>query len=139
MKDCTCFLQVGASISIIADTLLWAGLWPSVVYVSPNKSTSVSLYCSLSKFSFTLHYLAVSSRVVNATPWSLWLCCLPTIIMSSAMTITCLILPKHWSSLHWKTPLATVIPNGITVYLNLPMSALNVVKNDEASSSFWCQ
>ena len=97
-----CLLQVGAGISTIADTLIWAGLHLLVVYASPKKSTSVFLYCSLSKFNFTLHFLAVSSKVVNATSWSLWFCSLPTIIRSSAMPITCLILPKHWSSLHWK-------------------------------------
>ena len=79
------------------------------VYVSPKKSTSVFLYCSLSKFSFTLHFLAVSSRVVNATSWSLWFCFLPTIIMSSAMTITWSIFPNHQSSLCWKTSPATVL------------------------------
>ena len=48
----------------------------------------------------------------------------PTTIMSSAMTITCSIWPKCWSSFLWKTSPATVIPNGITVYLYLPSSVL---------------
>ena len=71
MNDCTGFLQVGAGIPVIEDTLLWAGLHPHVVYVSPKKSTSLFLYYSLSKFNLTLHFLAVVSKVVNATSWSL--------------------------------------------------------------------
>ena len=106
MNDWTWFLQVGAGISVIADTLLWAGLHP---------------------------------LVINTTSWSLWFYCLPTIMISSAVTITCLIIPKPWSSLHWKASPATVAPNGMTVYLNLPISVLKVVKNDEASSRFWYQ
>ena len=38
-----------------------------------------------------------------------------------------------------KHPLQPVVPNGITVYLNLPSSVLKVVRNEEASSSCWCQ
>ena len=38
-----------------------------------------------------------------------------------------------------KTSPATVAPNGITVYMNLPSSVLKVVRNEEASSSCWCQ
>ena len=134
----TSFLQVGAGISVIGDSLLWADLHPFVVHVSPKKSTSIFLYCSLSKFNLTLLFLAVSIKVVNATSWSLWFCCLPTIIVSSAMTMTCLIIPKYWLSLHWNTSPTTVVPNGMTVYLNLSIPMLKVVKNDEASSSFWC-
>ena len=85
------------------------------------------------------NFLAVSSKVVKAWSWLLWFCFLPTIIMSSTITITCLILPKHWSSLCWKTSPATVIPNGITVCLNLSSSVLKAVRKDEASSSSWCQ
>ena len=48
--------------------------------------------------------------------------------MSSSITITCLIFPKHWSSLHQKTSPATVSPKGITVCLNLPTSVSNLVK-----------
>ena len=105
----------------------------------PKESTSVFLYCNLSKFNCTLHPLAISSKVANARSWFLWFCCLPTFIMSSAMTITFSIIPKHWSSLCWNTSPATVAPNGLTVYLNLPISVFKVVKSDEASSNFWCQ
>ena len=35
-----------------------------------------------------------------------------------------------------KTSPATVAPNGITVYLNLPSSVLKVVRKEEASSSY---
>ena len=34
---------------------------------SPQKSISVFLHCNLSKFNLTLHFLAVSSKVVNTT------------------------------------------------------------------------
>ena len=53
---------------------------------------------------------------------SLWLGFLPTIIMSSTITITFFSCPKHWSSLCWNTSPATVAPKGIMVYLNLPNS-----------------
>ena len=35
---------------------------------------------------------------------------------------------KHWSNFRWKISPATVIPNGITVYWNLPNAVLKVVK-----------
>ena len=105
----------------------------------PKKSTSVFLYCNLSKFHYTLHFLAVSGKAGEANSWSLWFCCLPTIIISSVMTITCLIIAKHWPNLCWHTSPATVAPNGTTVNLNLQISVLKVVKNDETSSSFRCQ
>ena len=53
--------------------------------------------------------------------------------------MTCLTLPKHCSSLHWKTSPATVAPNGITVYLNHPSSVLKVLRKNETSLSCWCQ
>ena len=50
-----------------------------------------------------------------------------------------LYLSKTLVQLALKTSPATVMPNGITVYLNLPSSVLKVVRNEEASSSCWCQ
>ena len=47
--------------------------------------------------------------------------------------------PKHLSNFHWNMSLVTVMPNGMTVNLYLPISVLNVVRYEEASSSVWCQ
>ena len=81
----------------------------------------------------------MSSKNVRTWSLSLWLWFLPTIMMWSAITITFFIWPKHWFSLHWNKFPATVIPNSITVYLNIPSSALKVVRSEEVSSSSWCQ
>ena len=53
--------------------------------------------------------------------------------------MTCSILPKHSSSLHWNTSPATVALKGITVNWNLWSSLLKVVKKDEAPSNCWWQ
>ena len=109
------------------------------MYNFHQKSTSCFLNCNFFTIQSHITLLAVSSKVVKVWSWSLWLGFLPTIIMSSAITMTCLILTKHWSSMHWMTFPATVTPNGITVFPNLPSSVLKVVRKDVASSSYWCQ
>ena len=48
--------------------------------------------------------------------------------MSSAMIMTFSKLRKMESNFYWKTSLATVAMNGITVNLNQPISVLKVVK-----------
>ena len=60
-------------------------------------------------------------------------------MMSLAVIVKFLMWPKHSSSFHWNTSPATVIPNGMTVNLYLPISVLNIVRQEEASSSVWCQ
>ena len=68
MIDCTYFIQVGAGITTIADTLLWAGLCPHYGVCFTKEIYFHFLVCySLSKFNLILHFLAVSSKVVNAT------------------------------------------------------------------------
>ena len=81
INDWTWFLQVGAGTAVIGDTLLWAGLQPLVVYVSLKKSTFCFLYCSLSWFRHTLHFLAVLHSVVSVWSWLLWFVFLPTIMI----------------------------------------------------------
>ena len=48
--------------------------------------------------------------------------------MSSAMIMTFSKLRKMESNFHWKTCMATVAPNGITLNLNQLISVLKVVK-----------
>ena len=53
--------------------------------------------------------------------------------------MTCLILPKLWSTLCRKISPATLTQNGISVYLNLPSSVLKAVRKVEVSLSSWYQ
>ena len=75
-----------------------------------------------------LFFLAVSNTLVSTMSWSLWFCCFPTIMMSSAIMIMLSIFPKYWSSFLWNTSPATVMPNGIMVYWYLPNSILKIVR-----------
>ena len=60
-------------------------------------------------------------------------------MISSAMTIKFLMWLKHSSSFRWNTSLVMVMPNGITVNLNLPILVLKVMRYDDVSSRVWCQ
>ena len=90
-------LLVGEDMVVIADTLSLAGLQVLVVYVSPKELEHILLVLKLVIVELYIVLWAICSRLVKAWSWSLY----PTIMMSSAMIIACLILQKHSSSMHW--------------------------------------